>query len=217
MVLARSKRMGSHETSWMRWGAAILLVACGTGSPPPQTPAPDASQPAAPSVPSDATEDATDVTPAIYQVETKTVEAQTVLQIHLEVAPTDLGARYAEAFEALYPYAVEQGATVAGAPYGCYHEFTAERVVVDIGVPLSRTVPPSGEMQPGQLPAGEIAFATHRGSYQHVQRAHEAVKRWLQGHGRQASGAPCEIYEVGPGQVPDEKDYRTRIVYWLEG
>ncbi len=151
-----------------------------------------------------------------YTVKTESRAAQPVLTVHIEASPGDLDARITEAFEAIYPYVAEQGASPAGAPYSCYHEFTADRVVADIGVPTSTELPPSGSLRADQLPAGLTTSVVHQGAYQDLERAHGAIRHWIDRHQKRVRGTPCELYEVGPGQVEDEREYRTRVVYWLE-
>jgi effector-binding domain-containing protein len=210
------------ERATARGGLAVLVLAAGcTKSSPPTTPpatsaatAPPAAAPA--SEEPKAADDAPSLAPTTYDVRTEVIETQPVVQVRVEAAASELGGRFAEVFGAIYPYVAQQGATPTGPPYGCYHEFAPDRVVVDIGVPVTQPVPASGDLQPGELPAGTVAFTTHAGSYQHLQRAHDAVKRWMAANRRQARGVPCDLYEVGPGQVAEERQYRTRVVYWLE-
>ena len=209
----------------VRWAVALAVAtscsaACAKAPPPAAPPkSPDtARQPSesTPAEPGTGSDDATTLAPPTYEVGTEVVEARPVVEVRVEVAPNELSRKFAEVFGAIYPYVAEQGATPSGAPYGCYHEFGPDRVVVDIGVPVSQALPPSGDLKSTELAAGPIAFTTHVGSYQHLQRAHDAVKRWIDRNGKRVLGVPCDQYEVGPGQVSEESRYRTRVVYWIE-
>jgi effector-binding domain-containing protein len=51
------------------------------------------------------------------------------------------------------------------------------------------------------------------GAYAEIARAYQALTLWMQEHGHESAGAPCESYLVGPGQVPDPAEYRSEILW----
>ena len=61
---------------------------------------------------------------------------------------------------------------------------------------------PGGRVIASELPAGEVVAVTHRGPYEALGDAHEAVLRHIAEHGLQKTGVRWEIY--GPWQeIPE--------------
>jgi effector-binding domain-containing protein len=65
---------------------------------------------------------------------------------------------------------------------------------VDFGVEVVRKFAPAGEVAPVEVPAGEVAAATHRGPYDRIGQAHDAIHAWAAAHERAFAGTSWEIY-----------------------
>lgn len=65
---------------------------------------------------------------------------------------------------------------------------------VDFGVQVVREFAPSGEVRPVRTPPGRAAVATHRGPYDQLGRAHDAVHAWATANGVEFAGVSWEIY-----------------------
>ena len=65
---------------------------------------------------------------------------------------------------------------------------------VEIGVELVQPCPLDGRVVASALPAGRVAMTVHRGGYDGLLLAHEAVVRWCAAQGHQLAGPRWEIY-----------------------
>jgi effector-binding domain-containing protein len=111
----------------------------------------------------------------------------------------------------------------AGVKGGCnvmlYRDLPeAGQVAVEVGVEVSDSFPAAGTglgsalVLVSALPAGLAAETTHRGPYDGLEAAHQAVRRWCAGQGHELTGERWEVYgdwHEDPAQL------QTRIFYGL--
>ena|SRR6185436_8272951 len=82
---------------------------------------------------------------------------------------------------------------------------------VDFGVEVTRGFSPAGEVYETDTPSGEAAMAVHRGAYDQLRAAHQAIHEWAQTHGRVFAGRSWEIY----GDWSDDPSKLETIVAYL--
>ena len=75
-----------------------------------------------------------------------------------------------------------------------------------------RSFAAAGEVQPVTTPEGEAAVATHVGPYQRMHETHDAIRRWMDEHGRVSAGWSWEIY-ADPSADPAKLE--TTLFYLL--
>ena len=81
---------------------------------------------------------------------------------------------------------------------------------VEVGVQVTGLVPQAGRVISSALPAGRVATTRHRGPYDGLGAAHQAVLAWCAAHGHRPSGARWEIYgdwHENPGELVTEVSY----------
>src|SRR5438876_10967105 len=83
---------------------------------------------------------------------------------------------------------------------------------VDFGVEVARSFSPSGKVYETSTPAGEAAIAVHRGGYDQLHGAHDAIHQWAKSHDRVFAGRSWEIYG-DPSDDPSKLE--TTVVYLL--
>lgn len=83
----------------------------------------------------------------------------------------------------------------------------------DFGVEVTRTFERAGEVYATETQEGEAAVAVYRGSYDRVNEAHDAIRRWMAANRRQSAGHSWEIYG---DPTPDPADTETTVVYLLQ-
>ena len=134
----------------------------------------------------------------------------------------DLAALFDEHLPNIAHRLADMGIEPAGPPYGRYHEFGPERVDVEIGIPVSAPPPnlrsladaEPGEMASSELPGGPAAVSVHRGSYDGLKGAYDALHDWIHAQGHEEGPAPWESYVDNPGEV-DEADFKTEVCWPL--
>jgi effector-binding domain-containing protein len=82
---------------------------------------------------------------------------------------------------------------------------------VEIGVQVDARFAPRGRVVPSALPAGEVAMTLHRGPYDKLGNAYDAVIRWCADNGRAISRTRWEIY----GDWREDPSELETKVYWL--
>ena len=65
---------------------------------------------------------------------------------------------------------------------------------VEVGVQVSDSFAPAGEVVPSALPGGLVATATHTGPVAAIGDTHKAVCEWSEANGYRLVGARWEIY-----------------------
>src|SRR5262245_23955381 len=94
------------------------------------------------------------------------------------------------------------------------HDMDASRAMTtDFGVQVTRSFEREGDVFCSTTPEGEVASTTHRGPYDRLGEAHNAVQMWVAGNGRRNGGWSWEIYGDWNS---DPNKLETQVVYLLE-
>lgn len=93
-----------------------------------------------------------------------------------------------------------------GMPGVVYHEMDPERPGdIEVFVPVTPGfVPPPGIVVK-TLPGGRVVSTVHRGPYEEVGGAYEALSEWIAGHEEEPAGPPRELYLNDPTEVGFEE------------
>ena len=83
---------------------------------------------------------------------------------------------------------------------------------VDFGVEVARSFTPSGEIHEVNTPAGEAAKAVHKGRYDQIHTAHDAIHQWAKSLNKTFADSSWEIYG-DPSDDPSKIE--TTVLYLL--
>ena len=86
-----------------------------------------------------------------------------------------------------------------------------DRPDVEVGILVKGSFQAEGPVIASELPAGEVATATHRGDYARLGVTHDAVRDQVAARGRELAGPRWEIY--GHWR-PDPSEVETEV-FWL--
>jgi effector-binding domain-containing protein len=141
-----------------------------------------------------------------YEVSLKEAETQVVLKRHVDVEQVDLGSTIGTSFQEEYGFLGSKGIEAAGPPFLIYHHGPkGSRWEVDICAPAAHPAPnPPAGYTFDTVVGGLVATSLHRGPYETIGAAYDAVAVWIKEHGLVGSGPVREIYLSEPGTVPDE-------------
>lgn len=146
--------------------------------------------------------------PAPVHVEVRSVPPITVAPVEGDVALEDVLGWYAGAM-------AELDATLDapdGAPGGVYDNALFElgrgHVLVHR---LSQDPPTRGRVHPVELPAVELAVATHVGDHDDIDVTYGEVGAWVVENALGVAGPVRETYLVGPRDTVDRSQWRTEI------
>jgi effector-binding domain-containing protein len=81
---------------------------------------------------------------------------------------------------------------------------------IEVGVLLDQPCPLTGAVVASRLPPGRAAMTVHRGPFDRLGEAHDAVVDWCATHGHERTRARWEVY----GPHDDDPAQQWTEVYW---
>ena len=144
------------------------------------------------------------------------VHPRKLAAVRREVAPGAIGSAWGPALGKVWEFLRSQpGLRTDGHNVFLYHQPSepAAPIVCDFGVEVTRAFETAGEVYATETPAGEAAIAVHRGPYNLMNNAHEAIRKWMDANRRESAGHSWEIYG---DPTPDPADTETMVVYLLK-
>ena len=133
-----------------------------------------------------------------------------------EVAPGAVGSAWGPALAKVWEFIRSQpGLRTDGHNIFLYRhpERPGAPILCDFGVEVTRAFETAGEVYATETPEGEAAVAVHRGPYNRMNEAHDAIKKWMTANRRESAGHSWEMYG---DPTPDPADTETTVVYLLK-
>jgi effector-binding domain-containing protein len=149
-----------------------------------------------------------------YKCEILEKTPQPILAIRSRTSVHELPKLMGDIYDRIGAYLSKLGEYPVGAPFTAYYNMNMQDLDVEIGFPVARTLPASGDIQASVIPAGVFATCHFTGPYQDIGPAYETLTQFIQHSGRQPSGVAYEYYLNNPNETPPE-DLQTRIVFPL--
>lgn len=146
-----------------------------------------------------------------YEIAKKTRPETPFLFMRRQVKKEAIAETLGTMFPAVFQYATAQGIAFAGPPTARYIFVTPGLITIEAGLPVVAPAEGEGEIELGSLMGGAVATTVHKGPYDQLEKAHEAMESWLVEHGETAAGAPWEVYVTDPGEVPDPAEWLTEV------
>jgi len=130
----------------------------------------------------------------------------------VEKIPENMG----KAFGRLMAYLQARNITSSGAPFSFYPavepDENGEWEVVT-GMPVDSEITAEGDVVPFDLPAGNVAVATHLGPYETLETTYKDMSEWMKEHRLAPADMMWEYYFTDPKLEPDQSKWRTDV-YW---
>jgi effector-binding domain-containing protein len=136
-----------------------------------------------------------------------------VTRVELAARPTAVVAQETtwEAYSKLWPALLDQVYSVVRAlDQKRWHNvmlYLDDQPSVEVGVLLEVPFEGDGRVVASELPAGAAATTLHRGRYDQLGQAHEAVIGWCAAQGLERTGVRWEIYGHGDVEPPETEIY----------
>ena len=142
----------------------------------------------------------------------RVIEPQPVMRVRALTTLAELGTAIADQLNEVAECLEAAGVTAIGKPFTRYHRVTDEAVDLEAGLPVAAAFRGSGRVTGGLLPGGEMAVATHEGSYEGLVAASRSLAEWIAAQGRRPAGPQWEVYVIDASDEPDPCRWRTDIV-----
>jgi effector-binding domain-containing protein len=150
-----------------------------------------------------------------YQCEVQERAAQPAMSIRTRAPVGELGQVLGKSFAAIWQYLGELGEEPAGPPFAAYYNEDMQDLDVEIGFPVSRGLPGKDDIEASEIPGGKVATCLHTGPYSEIEQAYNALSRWMQDNGYEATGVAYEVYLNDPSETPS-KELQTQIAFPLK-
>ena len=146
-------------------------------------------------------------------------KAQAAAVIHLTM-PRDQIQRFMEpAIEELKAAFSEQGWEEAGPLFSHHLTLSSETFDFEVGIPVKGRVHPVGRVNPGELPAAQVARTIYHGPYEGLfsawdefgKRVTAELGELIAGEGLERSQTLWECYISGPESNPDPSTWQTEL------
>ena len=151
-----------------------------------------------------------------YEITQKTIDEIPFLYMRKQAKPDEVAQALASMLVPVFQYATANGIPFAGPPTARYVSFGLGLITLEAGMPVAGPAEGKDDIMAGSLFGGEVASTIHKGPYDTLNLAHEAVQQWMMENNQEAGGAPWEVYITDPGEVPDPAEWLTEIVHPLK-
>jgi hypothetical protein len=136
--------------------------------------------------------------------------------VRREVAPGAVGSAWRPALDLVWAFLRSQpGLRTDGHNIFLYHhpQQRGGLILCDFGVEVTRAFETAGEVYAAATPGGEAAVAVHRGPYNRMNEAYQAIEKWMAANRRESAGHLWEIYG---DPTPNPADTETTVVHLLK-
>lgn len=149
-----------------------------------------------------------------YEITMEKVPAQKVAAIDAHTAMSGIPETMASAFPELYQCLYEQGLAPLGPPTAVYSDVdeAAQELTVEICVPMTGGLVPAGGVHEDELPSETVLKTLHRGPYDLLSDAYEALQKYALEHDLELSSHMREQYLNGPQETAPES-LETEIMW----
>lgn len=150
----------------------------------------------------------------MYDVTTKTVPAQSLLQIRAQAPLEGVAGSVVDAFRELNA-ALTGGSVIPAGPsfFACHGTGEQDLYNLTMAYPIPEGARPQlgGRLELGQVAERRVAATLHAGPYTGLGGAYDAVTRWVAEQGLGTTGNTAEVYLLDYTRTDDDEALRTEV------
>ena len=109
---------------------------------------------------------------------------------------------FGRAYGGIMAYLGELGENPTGMPFGAYFNLDMTALIVEAGFPVNKKFEDKGDVKSGIIPGGKFISTLHRGAYDSVGPAYDALTNWAKENGYEPTGIAYEYYLNDPTESP---------------
>ena len=147
--------------------------------------------------------------------EVKEQSAQPTLLIRTRTPVQDIPNVLGKAYCAIAQYLEELQEQPAGPPFATYFNMDMQDLDIEIGFPVSKRLDGKGDIQASETLSGKVATYLYTGPYSEMEPAYNALFKWIEDNGYEATGVVCEMYLNDPDKTPPQ-ELKTQIAFLLK-
>ncbi len=150
-----------------------------------------------------------------YDVAIKEIENQIISSHRTETTYEGVFAAIPEGFDTVFRRLQQADVEPSGIPFTIFHQPPdAEGPgVVEMCIPVAGA---AAAIPTAEIAGGPVAAVVHKGPYDEMGPAHEALANWIHEHGHRTVGPTREIYLNHPSEVEPD-DLLTEIQWPIDG
>lgn len=145
------------------------------------------------------------------EIKVTQVQPLNALAIRDTCTAAELGDKFGEIYSEIGAYMKKNSIQFAGAPFGIYHAYSAEKVDLEAGMPVSGSPAGEGRIYSMTTYSGKAAMAVFTGPYDKLHEAWGEFARLVDDEGYQLNGPCWESYVTDPGEEPDSSKWVTEL------
>ena len=115
-----------------------------------------------------------------YEVKVREVASVKAMTIRTVSNMKTIGPDMGKCYQELWEYMEKEGAKCTGECFALYHgtEFDPEHIDMECGFSVAGLIPDSGRIRGRLVEGGLMASAVHKGPYEGLPGAYEAIMKW---------------------------------------
>lgn len=148
-------------------------------------------------------------------VQTVTLPATHVLQVHTSTATAQVGAALATSFASITQYAAQRNLPFVGAPFVAYPNWNGRTTDLVAMMPVLHADTGNGSVKGALRPPMQAVAIDYYGPYELVGIARDLAEQYLRARNLPVT-ASWEEYLTDPATAPDPTTWHTRVYYALK-
>jgi effector-binding domain-containing protein len=148
-----------------------------------------------------------------YEVTVKEVAPETFAAVRGTYQITELGQVMRREFGRVMAAITAQGARPSGGASTLYQCWTEDAVDAEIAFTIDGEFAPQGDVKPGTLPGGSVAFTTHVGPYDQIAAPYYAMQEYAESNDLTLANTMWERYLTDLATEPDLTKHVTEL-FW---
>ncbi|MBK9523464.1 MAG: SRPBCC family protein [Bacteroidetes bacterium] len=150
------------------------------------------------------------------KVEEVKIPSSHYLSVHDTATVATIGMTLGKNYGVIGEAMKKQNLEMAGSPFAFYFSESSVNFDLAAAIPVNKPGKADGNVQAGEIKAGNALLVRFFGPYELTAKAHTAIHEYIGAHNKKIIGAPWEVYVTDPGLEKDTAKWETDVYYPVE-